>query len=177
MVLSPQAENCRWIFAYGSLMWRPGFEFQQKIHATLTGFHRRLSVYSNHYRGTPERPGLVFGLDHGGTCEGLAYQISEENWPTTLHYVRERELITEIYHEAVLPVQVSDQIIDAVTYVVDHHHEQFAAVKSIADTLAMVRQGHGSSGSCVEYVLNTVQHLREMNVHDAALEELARELL
>ncbi len=177
MVINPQAENCRWIFAYGSLMWRPGFEFEQKAPATLTGFHRRLSVYSNHYRGTPERPGLVFGLDNGGACEGLAYQITDDKWPATLKYVRERELITEIYHEVVLPVQVSNRMIEAVTYVVDHNHEQFAAVKSIADTLAMVRQGHGNYGSCVEYVANTVKHLREMGVHDAELEELARELI
>lgn len=177
MVLSPHAENCRWIFAYGSLMWRPGFDYEQKIHAKLTGFHRRLSVYSNHYRGTPERPGLVFGLDKGGSCEGLAYKVSDENWQATLHYVRERELITEIYHEVVLPVEAAGQFIEAVTYIVDHNHSQFAAVKSAADTLAMVRQGHGSSGSCVEYVVNTVQHLRDMKVHDAELEELARELL
>ncbi len=177
VVINPQADHCRWIFAYGSLMWRPGFAYEQKIHAKLTGFHRRLSVYSNHYRGTPEQPGLVFGLDHGGVCEGLAYQISDKNWQATLHYVRERELITEIYHEVVLKVEAAGQMIDAVTYVVDHHHEQFAEVKSIADTLAIVSQGHGTSGSCVEYVLNTVQHLRAMDVHDAALEELARELL
>lgn len=177
MVINPQADNCRWIFAYGSLMWRPGFDYEQKLHAKLRGFHRRLSVYSYHYRGTPDHPGLVFGLDKGGTCEGLAYKIADENWKTTLHYVRERELITEIYHEVVLQVEAAGRMIDVVTYVVDHHHSQFASVKSLKDTLAMVRQGHGSSGSCVEYVLNTAQHLREMNVHDAELVALAKELL
>lgn len=177
MVINPQAENCRWIFAYGSLMWRPGFAFEQKCHAIITGFHRRLSVYSYHYRGTPEHPGLVFGLDLGGSCEGLAYKVSDENWQATLNYVRDRELITEIYHEVILPVAAGGQTIAAVTYVVDRQHEQYAAAKPLAETLAMVRQGRGLYGSCVEYVENTVRHLREMGVHDAELEALARELV
>lgn len=177
MVTNPLAENCRWIFAYGSLMWRPEFEFEQNVPAKLTGFHRRLSVYSNHYRGTTDRPGLVFGLDQGGFCEGLAYKVSDENWKSTLQYVRERELITEIYHEAVLPVAALGQTIEAVTYVVDRQHEQYAAVKSAAETLKIIRQGYGISGSCVDYVLNTVRHLRAMGVHDAELEALAHELI
>jgi glutathione-specific gamma-glutamylcyclotransferase len=177
LVLDPKAEACRWIFAYGSLMWRPGFEFEQKHPAKLTGFHRRLSVYSYHYRGTPKHPGLVFGLDQGGACEGLAYQVAGENWQETLRYVRERELITEIYHEVVMPVAIAGQTVEAVTYVVDRQHEQYAAPKSITETLAMVRQGHGISGSCVEYVINTAKHLKDMGVHDAELEALARELV
>ena len=66
-------ENCRHIFAYGSLMWRPDFEFEKSSPATITGYHRRLSIVSNHYRGTFEKPGLVLGLDSGGTCKGLVY--------------------------------------------------------------------------------------------------------
>ena len=177
LVLDPKAENCRWIFAYGSLMWRPGFEFEQAHPAQLSGFHRRLSVYSNHYRGTPERPGLVFGLDHGGTCDGLAYRVSDQKWHSTLHYVRDRELITEIYHEVVMPVVLVGQTVEAVTYVVDPKHHQYAEAKSTADTLATIRQGHGISGSCVEYVCNTIQHLRDMGVYDEELEVLAHELI
>jgi glutathione-specific gamma-glutamylcyclotransferase len=177
LVLDPKADQCRWIFAYGSLMWRPGFEFEQKLPANLAGYHRRLSVYSYHYRGTQKHPGLVFGLDHGGHCEGLAYKVSDINWQATLQYVRDRELITEIYHEVVMPISVAGITYEAVTYVVDPLHEQYAEAKSIAETLAMVRQGQGISGSCVDYITNTVMHLRTIGVHDAELEALARELI
>ncbi len=65
----------RWIFGYGSLMWRPGFEFESQAHGRIRGFHRSLCVYSLHHRGTEALPGLVLGLDRGGSCVGVAFQI------------------------------------------------------------------------------------------------------
>jgi glutathione-specific gamma-glutamylcyclotransferase len=65
-----------WIFAYGSLMWRPGFVFEEASHALIEGAHRALCIYSVHHRGTKPAPGLVFGLDKGGKCEGLAYRVA-----------------------------------------------------------------------------------------------------
>ena len=82
-VYNSQAETCRWIFGYGSLMWLPGFTFERNLPARISGYHRRLSVYSNHYRGTPEKPGLVFGLDRGGSCAGMAFEVSEGRWSQT----------------------------------------------------------------------------------------------
>jgi glutathione-specific gamma-glutamylcyclotransferase len=153
-------------------MWNPGFTFQHVQQARLTGFHRRLSVYSNHYRGTFEKPGLVLGLDQGGHCDGLVYKISPSSWTETITYVRARELVTEIYHEVVLPVQVGKDILHAITYVVDPTHEQFAPEKSVEETLEFIKQGCGISGSCEDYVKNTVLHLRAMGVHEENLERL-----
>jgi glutathione-specific gamma-glutamylcyclotransferase len=160
------------IFAYGSLMWNPGFTFETVQHARLVGFHRRLSVYSNHYRGTVAKPGLVLGLDRGGQCDGLVYCVAPSLWEETIAYVRARELVTEIYHEVILPVQVGNGTLHAITYVVDPTHEQFAPEKSLEETLQFIKQGCGISGACEDYVKNTVRHLREMGVHEESLERL-----
>ncbi len=175
LTFNPQAENCRWIFGYGSLMWRPGFEFKRQTPARLSGYHRRLSVYSNHYRGTDEKPGLVLGLDRGGSCAGMAFEITDDKWAEVLSYVRKREMITSVYREIVKRVYLGEatEPVLAVTYAVDRKHPQCAPPLSVEDTMAFVAQGHGLSGSCAEYVRNTLQHLRDLGHHDAGLERLA----
>lgn len=172
---NPQAEQCRWIFGYGSLMWRPDFEFLRHMPARLSGYHRRLSVYSFHYRGTDERPGLVLGLDRGGSCAGMAFEVADDKWTEVLAYVRKREMITGVYREIVKRVTVSQaaEPVLAVTYAVDRKHPQCAPPLSIEDTMALVTQGHGLSGSCADYVRNTLTHLRAMGHHDAGLERLS----
>jgi glutathione-specific gamma-glutamylcyclotransferase len=176
LTFNPRAENCRWIFAYGSLMWRPDFEFMRVLPARLSGYHRRLCVYSYHYRGTPERPGLVLGLDRGGSCIGLAYQVSESRWQETLDYVRKREMITGVYREIVKRTYVEDTVVEAVTYAVVRSHPQCAPVMSVAETMGYVERGQGLSGRCTDYVCNTISHLRGMGVHDRGLEQLTPHL-
>ncbi len=79
-----------WVFAYGSLMWRPGFEFRERRNARLIGAHRALCVYSFVHRGTPEKPGLVLGLDRGGACRGVAYRVAHGKRDETVAYLRAR---------------------------------------------------------------------------------------
>src|SRR6185437_16074701 len=166
-----------WVFGYGSLLWRPGFEFVRSERALLKGAHRSLCIYSHHYRGTPEAPGLVFGLARGGACGGMAFAVAEENLPATLGYLRERELVSGVYREAVRPVRLeSGETVGAVAYLVDEAHEQYAGRLSIAEQVRLVRRGIGSSGANSEYVLNTVMHLRQLGIRDRALEALAAAL-
>jgi glutathione-specific gamma-glutamylcyclotransferase len=171
-------EDCHHIFAYGSLMWRPDFEFVKSVSGTITGYHRRLSIISHHYRGTPEKPGLVLGLDVGGSCVGVLYEVERKKWSDVLVYIRKRELISEAYREVVEKVQLVEQkkTIQAVTYVVNHDHEQFFAPQQFEKSLAMVKQGHGLAGSCVDYVLNTVAHLHGFGIYEAELEEIIKHL-
>src|SRR5579862_2681710 len=111
-----------WVFGYGSLMWRPGFDFRERIEARLTGAHRALCVYSFVHRGTPERPGLVLGLDFGGTCRGIAFRVAPAERVRTLSYLRAREQVTAVYRECVRRVWLRGdpgRPVAAVCYMVD----------------------------------------------------------
>ena len=116
-----------WVFGYGSLMWRPGFPFVESGPGRLRGYHRSLCVLSHVHRGTPERPGLVLGLDRGGSCRGMAFRVAGPDAASTLAYLREREQVTAVYVERVLGVTLDDgRRIAAVTYLVDRRHPQYA---------------------------------------------------
>ena len=93
-----------WVFGYGSLIWRPGFEFIERVPARLIGEHRALCVYSFVHRGTPEKPGLVLGLDRGGACRGVAFRVAEEHRAATVAYLRAREQVTSVYREVMRSV-------------------------------------------------------------------------
>lgn len=167
-----------WIFGYGSLMWRPGFAHVRSEPARVHGYHRSLCVYSHVHRGTPERPGLVLGLDRGGSCHGTAFQVAAERWEETLAYLRAREQVTSVYLERRKNVSLlgSGGTVSAVTYVVDRQHRQYAGVLDDDALEHHVRGGEGISGHCIDYVMNTLAHLREMNIRDPALERLSRRL-
>jgi cation transport protein ChaC len=164
-----------WIFGYGSLMWNTGFPHLEARHAILTGFSRVLCVYSVEYRGTPKRPGLVFGLDRGGSCEGVAFRVPESARQHTLSYLAERELITGIYRWVAHPVELEDgsgRIVRALCHVVDRRHVQYAGRLSLADQAAVVRASRGRRGLDLDYVLSTHRHLVELGIRDRTLERL-----
>ena len=168
-----------WVFGYGSLMWNPGFRFTERKPAVVHGFHRSLCMYSYMYRGTPERPGLVLALDRGGACNGVAFRVAGETWEGTLAYLRAREQVTMMYREIIRPARItegSSSAIRALIYVADRRHAQYAGRLDHDTQMRHILQGHGQSGSCRDYVLNTVAHLRELGIRDRPLERLAAEL-
>jgi cation transport protein ChaC len=168
-----------WVFGYGSLIWRPGFDHIERVPARLIGAHRALCVYSFVHRGTPENPGLVLGLDHGGTCRGIAYRVAAKNRAAVLTYLREREQVTKVYIERVRPVvlvQHSETRIQAVCYLVDRSHPQYAGKLNLTAQLHLVRHAHGKSGQNRDYVLSTVQALEAMGCRDRDLHLLAERL-
>ncbi len=168
-----------WVFAYGSLMWRPGFDFVERLPARVIGVHRSLCVLSYRHRGTPERPGLVLGLDRGGTCRGIAYRVAEAKRIETFAYLREREQVTKVYRESMRAVWLlgnPKHQVEALCYVVDRAHPQYAGRMSLEDQLHHVRQGHGHSGANRDYVISTVQELEALGFRDANLHLLAERL-
>ena len=165
-----------WVFGYGSLMWRPGFEFIEQVPARLIGEHRALCVYSFVHRGTPEKPGLVLGLDRGGACRGVAFRVPEKHRVTTVAYLRAREQVTSVYREVMRSVWLENeprQRVSALAYVVDRGHVQYAGRLSLADQLRHVQQGHGQSGANREYVIATVRAIEAEGFRDSQLHQLA----
>jgi cation transport protein ChaC len=163
-----------WVFGYGSLMWRPGFDFASRHHALVRGYHRALCVYSHVHRGTKERPDLVLGLDRGGSCKGVAFRVEANAAAPTLAYLRAREQVTSVYHEVFLRASLSDgRSVTAVCYVVDRKHPQYAGQLAEAELVRLVSQGAGVSGTNPDYVRNTSQHLGELAIRDKTLEWLA----
>lgn len=162
-----------WVFGYGSLIWRPGFAHVETRRARLHGFRRSLCVYSWFHRGTPERPGLVLGLDRGGSCIGLAFRVPGELRDEVLAYLRERELVTNVYLERTLAVRLDDgETVNAICYVVDREHEQYAGSLTTTDAVAVVKGAAGQSGINEDYVLSTLTHLEALGIRDHWLEEV-----
>jgi cation transport protein ChaC len=165
-----------WVFGYGSLMWRPGFEFIEQVPARLIGEHRALCVYSFVHRGTPEKPGLVLGLDRGGACRGIAFRVAEEKRAGTIDYLRAREQVTSVYREVMRSVWLENdarQRVSALVYVVDRGHVQYAGRLSLHEQLSHVRQGHGQSGANRDYVTATVKAIEAQGFRDTQLHRLA----
>ena len=168
-----------WVFGYGSLMWRPGFAHVERVPARLVGLHRALCVYSFVHRGTPERPGLVLGLDRGGMCRGIAYRVAAAKRAETIAYLRGREQVTTVYLETMRQIELEDEArrrVRALCYIVDRSHVQYAGRLTLAESLHHVRQGHGSSGPNRDYVLETVQALEALGYRESDLHLLAAHL-
>src|SRR6202167_3694378 len=165
-----------WVFGYGSLMWRPGFEFIEQVPARLIGEHRALCVYSFDHRGTPEKPGLVLGLDRGGACRGIAFRVAAARRYDTVDYLRGREQTTNVYREVMRSVWLENearQRVSALAYVVDRGHVQYAGRLSLNEQLRFVQQGHGRSGNNRDYVLSTVKSIEAQGFRDPQLHQLA----
>ena len=166
-----------WVFGYGSLMWRPGFDFAERQLAWLRGYHRALCIYSHVHRGTPERPGLVLGLDRGGSCRGVAFRVEAVKAEATLAYLRAREQVTSVYVERRVRLRLDDgREVEALTYVVDRRHDQYAGKLPLETIIRYVREGVGESGDNPAYVLNTHRHLAELSLRDPVLAHLVRAL-
>ena len=162
-----------WIFAYGSLMWRPDFVYQECQPALLRGWHRAMCVLSVHYRGTPERPGLVLGLDRGGACRGRAFRVAAADSPAVLDALHEREMINNVYDPRTAPVTLSDaRRVPGYCFVVRRDHPQYAGRLTIARQAKLIRQGSGLGGSARDYLAATVAHLDQMGIGETSLHRL-----
>jgi cation transport protein ChaC len=163
----------RWVFGYGSLMWRPGFAFVERRAAILHGRRRAFCIYSVHHRGTPERPGLVLGLAPGGAVRGAAYRVSQAQWDQTYAYLQEREQPTETYYESWACVRFEGgQKAPALVYLSDRAHAQWAGRLSLEAQAQLIAGARGLSGRNIDYLSDLVEHLQQDGVRDRAMEAL-----
>lgn len=168
-----------WLFAYGSLMWDADFRYTERKRAVLTGYHRSLCVYSWRYRGTIEKPGLVFGLDRGGMTQGVAYRIGARFARRTFEELFRREMPTKVYRPTWLPVRLLDGRIrraTALAFVADNAHPQYTGRLTDMQATELIRQGHGMNGPCCDYITNTIDALRREGIRDLKLERIAGKL-
>ena len=162
-----------WVFGYGSLIWNPGFDYEEKHITHLYGLHRQLCIYSHHHRGTPQKPGLVMGLVPGGACKGMAFKVPKNSMEKAVMYLLEREMVTGVYCPAWVKFRIAGEVKSALTFKVRRNHIQYAGPLSFERMQECVLQGRGKSGTCLEYVLNTHRHLEEMGIRDKTLARLA----
>lgn len=173
--VADEAARDLWVFGYGSLMWRPGFDFEERTLATVRGYRRALCVYSHVHRGTPERPGLVLGLDRGGSCKGVAFRVSADKAGATIAYLRAREQVTMVYREVRLRAALADgRKVSVLSYAVDRTHTQYAGALALPELERLVGQGVGVSGANPDYVRQTYQHMTEIGITDTVLAALTR---
>lgn len=166
-----------YVFGYGSLIWKPGFDHGGAFPALLYGAHRCLCVFSHRYRGTAEKPGLVFGLANGGSCHGMVFAIRPETWPEVKAYLWDREMVTGVYRPAVRKVRLaSGETVRALVFLADTAHAQYAGLLEREEQLKFIRKACGSMGPNTDYVINTVRHLAEMGIKDDDLDRLRRAL-
>lgn len=158
------------VFAYGSLMWDPGFPVAATAVARLAGYHRALCILSIRNRGTPERPGLVVGLKAGGSCVGQVLRVADQDAAAVLAYLQERELSTHAYEARHLGVRLADgRCIKALGFVARPDHPQFVTGFSIAAQAALVAQGVGPYGSSLEYLRHVCRALDDRGLPDGPL--------
>jgi cation transport protein ChaC len=169
------AEHDLWVFGYGSLMWRPGFAYEEARHARLTGYRRCFCIYSVHHRGTTERPGMVLGLDRGGACEGIAYRVSAANAAQTTRYLRAREQVNGVYRETHATVELikgPHREVLALAYIAERAHPNYAGQLPLAVQARLIHGSRGRSGANLDYLISTLRHLAELGIRERAMERL-----
>jgi cation transport protein ChaC len=166
-----------WVFAYGSLMWRPDFPHVEARAARLRGYHRAMCILSNHYRGTPERLGLVLGLDFGGSCVGRAFRVAPDLAGEVRQILFAREMITGVYRPRDVPVRLDDgRHVVAWAFIADRSHVQYHGDRDPASAVALIRQGVGVAGSSRDYLASTIAEMERLGVRDGALHRLLRQV-
>ncbi|MER8692090.1 gamma-glutamylcyclotransferase [Mesorhizobium opportunistum] len=160
-----------WVFAYGSLLWNPCFEFIEERPATVYGWHRRFSLWLTRWRGTRERPGLMLALDRGGSCRGVAYRISHHDVETAIDRLLRREMSANPPTNVPrwVSVRSAGGNLPAIAFVADRSGPGYAAALPEQTTVEILSLAVGHIGSCADYLRKTVLQLEARNMRDETL--------
>ncbi|MGE5269753.1 MAG: gamma-glutamylcyclotransferase [Thiohalocapsa sp.] len=168
-----EAQEPVWLFAYGSLMWNPEFAFAEARPALLYGYHRSFCLYSRDYRGTPERPGLVLGLDRGGSCHGIAYRLPPAGVGEALDRIWAREMTGGVYEMRTVALRTPPGPVTAQACVVRRQSPDYAGRLSVERAASVLAEAIGGRGSGRDYLANTARHLEMLGIRDRLLQRIA----
>ena len=172
VMLTHAKDRDLWVFAYGSLMWRPAFDFIETHTGLVHGLHRSFCVYSHFHRGNRKRPGLVLGLDKGGSCKGVLYKVSAKSAKSVVKYLIKREMVTNVYLPRWVSVHFNNKVVRAHTYALSRKHIQYAGKLNANKAAKYIRKSKGVSGSNIEYLINTIKYLEKLNINTSEFNDL-----
>ncbi len=167
-----------WLFAYGSLIWNPAFHYVERKPVLIRGWHREFCLSTPIGRGTPEKPGLVLGLDRGGSCRGVAFRVARAEAEAELELVWRREMVTGAYvprwvklHGPDLPPGTS-----GIAFTIDRTAPNYVRPASEADTARIIATACGALGSCRDYLFDTIHGLEGFGIEDHHLNRIAHQV-
>jgi cation transport protein ChaC len=165
-----------WLFGYGSLIWNPAFHYAERRPVLIRGWHRQFCLSTPIGRGTPERPGLVLGLDRGGSCHGVAFRIARAEADAELELIWRREMVTGAYvprwaklHGLDLPHGTF-----GIAFTINRAAPNYVRPASEADTARVIAAASGALGSSRDYLFDTIQGLEGFGIRDRRLNRLAQ---
>ncbi len=166
-----------WVFAYGSLIWNPEVDFDSSHIGKVYGRHRTFCVRSTKYRGTPTSPGVVLGLDTGGSCIGVAYQLSQATKTQSIKKLYQREMLNRIYIPTLVNVHLgAKQLVRALTFVANRRNDAYLSMTE-DQLFNRLNVCVGDRGANKDYALNTWHALKAHGVRDERLEKIATRLI
>lgn len=165
-----------WVFGYGSLIWNPELSFDRRATARVHGYHRRLCLWSRINRGTPDCPGLVAGLDRGGSCAGIVYRVRARSLRAEFERLWQREMFMGSYSPRWLNCRLDGgPLVPALAFVVRRDAPNYAGKLSERQILAVFERGScGRFGTSLDYLVSCVRGLRAHGLRDPHFERLAR---
>jgi cation transport protein ChaC len=166
-----------WLFGYGSLIWNPIVHFAERRVARLHGFHRSFCLWSHVNRGSPQKPGLVLGLDSGGSCRGVAFRIAGHHAADELRLLWRREMVLGAYSPRWAKIDAGGEDLRAIAFFVNREHTSYAGKLPFETVIKALVSARGQLGTPAEYLLETVRGLIEHGVRDAYLLELRKRVL
>ncbi|MDC1427153.1 gamma-glutamylcyclotransferase [Rhodospirillaceae bacterium] len=163
-----------WIFGYGSLIWNPAIHFERKDIMTIYGFHRKFCLKTYLGRGNKEAPGLVLGLDHGGSCRGIAFKIPAKIAAHELEIIWRREMLSGSYIPRWLNGKINGISVKALGFVVNKQEDRYVGDLTDVETATLISKASGFLGTCADYLINTSEHLEDLGIPDKKLSHLVK---
>jgi len=169
-------EDDLWVFGYGSLIWNPAFYFEESQTARLYGYHRSFCLHLTIGRGSHEKPGLMLALDHGGSCNGIAFRIAAEKVDAETEILWMREMISGAYLPRIVNLKMKDKTAQGLVFVINREHSRYRENLNLDKKAEMIANGEGILGTCREYLENTIKDLDQIQVKDQYLHKLLQKI-